>query len=582
MLIKKLLFRLPFVRTDIIIRILPVLYNLYTMLIRAGIPEIRIIEVKYVVENLFPNIKILTAMSHLKGLYTCRAIVVEEPIKLAEIGIESDKGIDEIQKELRLRMDRLLDEANKFKDEVCKFVRKVEEEARMLFGTKHAEVFLEELVHWHLINETFTIALIEAYAWRERLDAMYAMELLYTKVGEKIRSDLNRIGIVIKNIRNLEDSNFEGLEHEEVISLINVVRSELEKLADDKNYCGAIQDLIFVHDFLKGFLGSFVIPIIECATWYIIQTCKKGSVDEALESLTINIDSYYHENIFNDAANHLANDLLRLLMEKHPLPDKFQSAIKIALDLPMIESQQKTMDGSAKDQDLWEKFRLKFLNRLENSLIGIKIPRASKWEKSLLFVMGYALNNKRVDGFADLFAEILKDENEISNFILERLTLFGRRAAGTYLSAFLKIENNNKQELVVYDPLSGLTSKEKSILGRIRVQRSGRTFSTLEDLVGDLPLVMRALAGILLRNVEKEDLLAFAKTLASFTGINETKIINVIKGFEKINAPKVRDLLLDEFNKEIILKFTECFLYLVLRLGKDATKLSGLHALWYL
>jgi len=410
--------------------------------------------------------------------------------------------------------------------------------------------FMHEYIHWMIISETSVASVIDALSWRFRFDEMALAEVLYRETG------------LTRNLRSL-GNGYEDIN--EALKAIKKYEKVLEKIGNDKDLLNIFNDLVTHVLFLYIFYGHLLQIIVEPVTWALWRDYE--NIDELFKG-------YFDKDIRENIAREVFNISNKALNEKKLRPIDLIEIAKKTLNIPL-----KTLEDIVEERmSLKEALEL-MVKRLRNLVNEIPINEETN-RATILNILSSILRTKTksFSKVLDIISEVLAEEPEVLKYILGILARKGDKHVYSTPSVFLKVSINNDTGYIRYDPWSDLavSMNVKSGIGRIYVKRTNRYFQTLEDIIGDVPLIMRSLILILGYPEIIYDTDAYIngdaivkEKLKKFRDfVENTAISKRIRNFE--------DLTNDDFTY-----FLKILLTLIYFLGESSKELCGLHGLYF-
>jgi hypothetical protein len=421
---------------------------------------------------------------------------------------------------------------------------------------------VHEFVHWLCFKQTSMATLVDMISWRLRFDMICMSELLHLRTGFP---RLYEPPLTVEEARQ----RLEGYR-------------ELDGFARDETALEIFTDLATHYGYSIGFYPTVIGPIIEPPTWAIVEPSWIGG-DRGRGKL----DEYFGDD---KGSRSVASDVLDLSVDflksgvAHTT-EKLIETVNRTLNMPLDKLRLYVRSGNLQG------LQTELANRFKEALIDHDIEQATVADRSLTSVLQYSLTDKyEVDGnerdlkIVNILSGLLSREPEVSRYVIRTLSdaLLSEQSPGVYRNPTLFMGSIVEGDYVTlrYDPLSGLGAKSEPTMGNISVRFAGKTFNSLEDLVGDNPLSIRTAMLILtyFNSADYPSLLGELGYPLKFLQDGEKAVILYNSLTEELldMAPKMGL----SYPKVEFRSFLSFWLYYLLRMGVYAKYLQGLHGMW--
>jgi len=535
------------------------------------------------IEIAIGEIKAYPASTRLsEGYYTSRAIRIVDPIEPKDLGL-SCRGVGECKKEL-------YEWAGKISTTLSNILRDLQGQAKNidiggianeLFGNVSKslrETLIHEVLHSLEVMGTSTSWQLEAIAWRTRLDNMYVLEEMYRAIGRDMVKALSKKIPGLENhlhrdFRVIPDV-FKGVSRDDAREILEGIGDKIRRLSHDKNFREAVIDAYQSHIYLRSFIAWILIPLIEPTTWYILG----HNINEINEIL----DKYYENGVFSDLHRGLANHVIEVIESNKPESGALLKATRDTLDMPLKDWEvlwNAIAEAYRSGENIVDEIaNIVVYKRFDKALKGEGIEVMPPSEKSFLSMLLYAIPVERVPDISRFLVDLLSEEPSIKDFLFKKIREGVSIEPKHYLSLFVDLRIGGEIHPMVYDPLS-MVQRSETILGRM-VRRTGLSFGTFEDLVGDLPLALRGFATFI-TCLSMEGVDGGIEILAKRIGLDENRLRDLWNELNNMGLGSVVEDL-ERGSGSCVETYINAFLYTVLRLGADVKRFGGLHGLSYI
>jgi len=487
------------------------------------------------------------------GLYTGRIINVRGPVELAQIGLDCSE-VKACEEKFR----------SWFEDEGHGLLERIAYVGEQGDLPAYMKPLAHEFVHWLCFKETAMATLVDMVSWRLRVDMMALSELVH------IRTGLPRI------YQNTMTSDL-------VRERLAAYDGPLDRLAGEATAVMIFDDIKAHNGFAIGFYPRIIAPIIEPATWVLVESDWTSTEDNRKRVL----NAYFGDD---GQTRQIASEILEesnaFLTRDAQSRKKLIEAVNEAMNMPLQKIRLYVRTGDLSG------LQLELANRLRAILAGKDVERAVDADRRFTSVLQYMLTEKYESGgetthvkVVDLISGLLSKEAEVAKYVTETLSdvFLSGQSHGAYTkpTVFLGSVVAGKYVRLRYDPLAGLTSGQSPAMDGVKVRSTGRSFGTLEDMVGDIPLSIRtALMMLMYFNASncQELLEGLAYPLKLLENKAEawalyessTKELRAVAAEKDLHYPTDLDLR----------GFLDFWLYYVMRMGVYAECLHGLHGMW--
>jgi hypothetical protein len=485
------------------------------------------------------------------GVYTGRMIHVKGPVDLRGIGIDSS---DVVTAEATFR--------DWFDQKGVRVLEDGAYENPEAISEDYMKELVHEFVHWLCFRQTSMATLIDMISWRLRFDLICLCELFHLKTG------LPRL---YEPPRTIEEAH----------KLIEKHQEDLRKLARDETAVAIFSDLVTHQGFTVGFYPRVIGPIIEPATWALVEGSWTASEYERNRAL----DRYFSNERSRSIASDILDHSMAFLRPRGAQTRKrLIETVNQAVNMPLVRLRAYVRSG-----DL-EGLQTELLSRFEKVLVGQETEQATAADRSFAAVIQYLLTDKYLLGESttdlktvDVVSRLLAREREVSRYVIQ-----------TFSQALVPSQPQSKptvflgacigQDYVTlrYDPFAGLTGSGKAAMQNIIVGLTGKKFNTLEDLVGDKPLSMRTALMILLyvqpKAENSQELLNDLGYPLQFLRNNKEPVC-----LYKSVTNELREMACETrlwYPELDFYGFLRFWLHYVSRMGVYASYLQGIHGMW--
>jgi uncharacterized protein YaaR (DUF327 family) len=472
------------------------------------------------------------------GMTTGRYIVVVEPDLVKKyMGNLSNEG--EYREVIKEYLKRIEDSLSSDEER---------EETNELFKTLRHEYY-----HWYILKETSVATVIDALSWMIRFLQITLTEIFHRKTNFERRV------------------NFDPLNEREAIEKLRRLDESINEIVENPENLELFQQLIYHINTLYYIILSAIKFIVEPVTWALTEDLKK--CQQMLK------------NYFPKGERRWASDILSKTLDlKVKGVDKLSilGFARQSLDVSLEQINNYLREGEIKEgektyNNLAEYFYDRFINLISNTYHH----EISKKKETYATVVSYIFNHSsKVNAtLTKIISEILAEENEALNFIMKIATAKVHEEIYKNPGVFTILPDS--LNFYRYDPLAGLTSPSSKM--DAYVKRTGMTFQSFEDLVGDLPLTHRTF------------ILSIRDRL---TGI-KSSCARLLSYYERITGEETYDKILEEsikigewsaekfirlhkgdIDKGLFRDYLRSWSYMIFRLGRKALLLRGLHGIW--
>ncbi len=590
----KFLSKLPLGSPSILLGMDPWIYSFF---IRLTCNYMGDYSKKEIVNAASNSITLTTASSGIMGEYTTRLIVIGhvEPLTLEDFQ-KFPKGFEDYEfkcniinketcnKEYR---EHICNGLAKSLSEIARDWSKVIGKLRDFIGDdcrfandkapcRFTRTFAEEYVHSMIFSRTSMAALIDQLYWRLRLNILYITETLYKTLNmprnaDKIIAPINEI---VKHIKN----------------------NELTLRRLPGSFYRAVEESVILY-ILKETYARLSLPFIEVPTWVSLgfYGYNDGSFDDIIYKYMM--DEYFGEN---NNYRYIADKVYELSKDKKPV--KIIEAANKALDPPASEIRR--IRKLVKNDNIHEALNI-LLNRYETALEDRKVKVSDPLAKSTLTALDYALTG--ISEVRRNFISLMHEEPEVFRHMLNRLVIRDEypESPGSVMYMFIYMMIWNQVHIFICGPINAEYG--------IKVRRTGKAFTMLEDLIGDGVIQFITMLRILENlgqdpNKEGSYLNRLAQSLTVNEDINVGKTLrytwnNIISEIRDLfrnllpmlvsdcNGMECYNLLLnrvmtkwpglsEDYRLEFLLRIVESWILVLMTLNSYLTKLPEYHGMW--
>lgn len=498
-----------------------------------------------------------TLRSGYEGLFTARFSIVY----LDEVGAKVCKCDEDIKKNVIgiLRNFYKEFEENREVSKKVNLLRKLLADLKTAGFIEAGEdedfvrVACEEMIHGSILDGTSLHKLVDVVSWEERFLLMYITEIVHRALGDVFP-------------RNPELFWIKGLNDDEIEKVLSKSREFLEKNENVKRRLEeAFKELYFKMFFKSIFYSSIVLPFVEVPTWVILE--KFGLIDK--DEIKMRIDERFGAFSGDENFDRLMREQKRIANEVYQSVEALEvekviPIVKKSLNMP-IEDVRTCLVNEKAGQEI-SRLSNNILERLKNVVKGhdVSIYEAKTGIQSLLM----SLRIFKMKDLTKVFSDILSEEPEVLRCVAFHSAR--PRRLGIILMSI------RDKCIILYDPWT--MEESEDICGGIFVRRTGRKLSTMEDLIGSTPLVLRGY--LMLRHylLLKDE--SFIEVIRMNIGVDRDTWKSYTSKIESFH-------FIDMVSKDAILNMNSAYaidcilglIYTFAKLGENATRLAGLHGI---
>jgi len=347
-------------------------------------------------------------------------------------------------------------------------------------GNGFLNTFYEEYCHWLMLRATSFGTVVEAVSWRKQLKEMQLLKYLHRYTALPCELGLNES-------RRLNEN------YERIVNEINY-------LVGNIGISSTLEEIVKHHYFTTFYYPSAVAPIIEPATWALMEPEEK-----CIKRLD---DYFYTEDVRNNAL-----EVLKLVcnrLNNGMSKSDIIKAAKKALSPPLDELTGHSTESSL--MELQHCLIVRFKKALlDPNQVTTGIVADSRFATAIMYAIGeYIVDEKQIPryaidrGLARMIANILAEQPNVakeSNYILKIITGSAFRKSEQLPAIIVNAVLLGKPYRMRDDPLVFLDSKHDRIqfLDAVTITLNGkqRTLNRIDDFVGDLPSTISSALTIL-------------------------------------------------------------------------------------
>lgn len=516
-----------------------------------------------------------------QAVSTPRFVVVLDPIDPMELGIRA-KSEEELESEAKSWCREFLEGlGNKSVGEVIKYI---DERVKVLELKKP---IAHELIHEYIISGTTFKLLLEISSWGERFFLMHIAEMAHRELDiprspEKewrgglrdpagyvkgLGDELKQLSKeVLKPLRNLIKSLFFQVYYVKALAMIGVeiptwVIMLKSGLIKEREYYKMLDEYLPYYNEEK------------------VESILKALRELEFRGLVISDDELREQLMLDNKLRKLAEDLGRRLKGF----TDFEGIVKAARKLispplkELAEVQERGLEGVLK------MLRNRFYRIDEVEEAEVEIP-------SILTILRCLPSSfEGLEETVKLMLEILSEEDPgVVNLMLSQA---GKPYPG--FGMVLRFKFNGKLKQVLYDPW---TMEEQEWIGKVISIRTGRPISTLEDIVGSTPRIIKGYILLSERLMGKVMEYKLQGEGVASEGVRERITKELLKELQ-LDIPKdlfTRYLIglegidykglgsYKDLEVEDVVDILSGWIYTLASLGEHSIKLGGLHGRYLL
>ncbi|RLF10113.1 MAG: hypothetical protein DRJ69_03550 [Thermoprotei archaeon] len=417
---------------------------------------------------------------------------------------------------------------------------------------------VEEYLHQQMSAATSIASRIDALSWSLRMRSMYLTELIHRMT--KIPRLCKRLPTISKE-KDLE--------------------TIADKISSDTLNIKIFKEMIAQYTLLYGVYAAAMEPIIEAATSYIMEedpkdslikryACEENKLRKILDYLDI-IEQHYRERA----------DIINELVD----------AVRKCLDIPL--ETLTTIEGKEGYEGKLNGLHQVIKERIIKILRGEDVPIEKSERKNFRGTLRYLLKPKDTNSrIVSVLSYNLSKNKEVVKYLIERFSEIIDRPVSSAI--FLKLPGEPSRCLR-YDPFADpLRMNEVEVI----VDGDKIRFSTMEDIVGDLPLLHRAFLHVIIGPLKKytEDQNLIRDSIKFYHFVRDTVVIfgnmplevmgklayailEVRDHIKRINNYIGVNSTIDDY-KSALKEYIKAWVRFVLALGEDCKYFMGLHGIW--